>query len=44
MLGVHQKSRAVASNGPRETMERDTKALLGYELWVVPAHAGMLLG
>ena len=44
MLGVHQNSRAVASNGPRETMERDTKALLGYELWVVPAHAGMLLG
>ena len=33
MLDVHQKGRAVVSNGPRETMERDTEALQGYGLW-----------
>jgi ATP-dependent Clp protease adaptor protein ClpS len=33
MLDVHQKGRAVVSNGPREKMERDTEALQGYGLW-----------
>ena len=33
MLDVHQKGRAVVSNGPREKMERDAEALQGYGLW-----------
>jgi len=33
MLDVHQKGRAVVSNGARETMERDAEALQGYGLW-----------
>jgi ATP-dependent Clp protease adaptor protein ClpS len=33
MLDVHQKGRAVVSNGPREKMEQDTEALQGYGLW-----------
>ena len=33
MLDVHQKGRAVVSNGPREKMEIDTEALQGYGLW-----------
>ncbi len=33
MLDVHLKGKAVVSNGPRETMERDTEALQGYGLW-----------
>jgi ATP-dependent Clp protease adaptor protein ClpS len=33
MLDVHQKGRAVVSNGAREKMERDTEALQGYGLW-----------
>ena len=33
MLDVHQKGRAVVSNGPREKMEVDTEALQGYGLW-----------
>ena len=33
MLDVHQKGRAAVSNGPRESMERDTEALQGYGLW-----------
>jgi ATP-dependent Clp protease adaptor protein ClpS len=33
MLDVHQKGRAVVSNGPREAMERDTEALQGFGLW-----------
>ena len=33
MLDVHQKGKAVVSNGPRETMERDTEAMQGYGLW-----------
>jgi ATP-dependent Clp protease adaptor protein ClpS len=33
MLDVHQKGRAVVSNGPREEMERHTEALQGYGLW-----------
>ncbi len=33
MLDVHLKGRAVVSNGPRESMERDAEALQGYGLW-----------
>jgi ATP-dependent Clp protease adaptor protein ClpS len=33
MLDVHQKGRAVVSNGPREQVERDTEAMQGYGLW-----------
>ena len=33
MMDVHQKGRAVVSNGPRESMERDVEALQGYGLW-----------
>ena len=33
MLDVHQKGKAVVSNGPREKMELDTEALQGYGLW-----------
>ena len=33
MLDVHEKGRAVVSNGPRESMERDVEALQGYGLW-----------
>ena len=33
MLDVHQKGKAVVSNGPRENMERDTEAMQGYGLW-----------
>jgi ATP-dependent Clp protease adaptor protein ClpS len=33
MLDVHHKGKAVVSNGPRETMERDTEAMQGYGLW-----------
>ena len=30
MMDVHVKGRAVVSNGPRESMERDAEALQGY--------------
>ena len=33
MLDVHQKGRAVVSNGSREEMERDVTAMHGYDLW-----------
>jgi ATP-dependent Clp protease adaptor protein ClpS len=33
MMDVHTKGRAVVSNGPRESMERDAEALQGYGLW-----------
>ena len=33
MLDVHQKGRAVVSNGSREEMEKDTEALHEYGLW-----------
>jgi ATP-dependent Clp protease adaptor protein ClpS len=33
MLDVHQKGRAVVSNGTREEMERDVEAMHGYGLW-----------
>jgi len=33
MLDVHQKGRAVVSNGSREEMEKDTEAMHEYGLW-----------
>ncbi|MFL6101080.1 MAG: ATP-dependent Clp protease adapter ClpS [Actinomycetales bacterium] len=33
MLDVHEKGKAVVSNGSREEMERDTEAMHGYGLW-----------
>jgi ATP-dependent Clp protease adaptor protein ClpS len=33
MLDVHQKGRAVVSNGSREEMERDTEAMHEFGLW-----------
>ena len=33
MLDVHEKGRAVVSNGSREEMERDTEAMHEYGLW-----------
>jgi ATP-dependent Clp protease adaptor protein ClpS len=33
MLDVHEKGRAVVSNGTREEMERDVAAMHGYGLW-----------
>lgn len=33
MLDVHEKGRAVVSNGSREEMERDVTAMHGYGLW-----------
>ncbi len=33
MMDVHQKGRAVVSNGTREEMERDVEAMHGYGLW-----------
>jgi ATP-dependent Clp protease adaptor protein ClpS len=33
MLDVHQKGRAVVSNGSREEMERDVSAMHSYGLW-----------
>jgi ATP-dependent Clp protease adaptor protein ClpS len=33
MLDVHEKGRAVVSNGTREEMERDTEAMHEYGLW-----------
>jgi ATP-dependent Clp protease adaptor protein ClpS len=33
MLDVHQKGRAVVSNGSREEMERDVTAMHSYGLW-----------
>ena len=33
MLDVHQKGKAVVSNGTREEMERDTEAMHEYGLW-----------
>jgi ATP-dependent Clp protease adaptor protein ClpS len=33
MLDVHDKGRAVVSNGTREEMERDVAAMHGYGLW-----------
>lgn len=33
MLDVHEKGRAVVSNGSREEMERDVTAMHSYGLW-----------
>lgn len=33
MRDVHEKGRAVVSNGSLEEMERDTEAMHGYGLW-----------
>ncbi len=33
MMDVHEKGRAVVSNGSREEMERDVTAMHGYGLW-----------
>ena len=33
MLDVHEKGRAVVSNGTRDEMERDVSAMHGYGLW-----------
>ena len=33
MLDVHQKGKAVVSNGSREEMERDVEAMHTYGLW-----------
>ena len=33
MMDVHEKGRAVVSNGTREEMERDVEALHGFGLW-----------
>jgi ATP-dependent Clp protease adaptor protein ClpS len=33
MLDVHERGRAVVSNGSREEMERDTEAMHEYGLW-----------
>jgi ATP-dependent Clp protease adaptor protein ClpS len=33
MWDVHDKGRAVVSNGSREEMERDVTAMHGYGLW-----------
>ncbi len=38
MLDVHQKGRAVVSNGTREEMERDVEAMHGYGLWATVKH------
>jgi ATP-dependent Clp protease adaptor protein ClpS len=33
MMDVHERGRAVVSNGTREAMERDVTAMHGYGLW-----------
>ena len=33
MTDVHEKGKAVVSNGTREEMERDVEAMHGYGLW-----------
>jgi ATP-dependent Clp protease adaptor protein ClpS len=38
MLDVHQKGRAVVSNGTREEMERDVEAMHSYGLWATMQH------
>jgi ATP-dependent Clp protease adaptor protein ClpS len=38
MLDVHEKGRAVVSNGTREEMERDVEAMHGYGLWATLQH------
>jgi ATP-dependent Clp protease adaptor protein ClpS len=38
MLDVHEKGKAVVSNGTREEMERDVEAMHGYGLWATMQH------
>lgn len=38
MMDVHQKGKAVVSNGTREEMERDVEAMHAYGLWATMAH------
>ncbi len=38
MLDVHNKGKAVVSNGSREEMERDVEAMHGYGLWATMQH------
>ena len=38
MMDVHQKGRAVVSNGTREEMERDVEAMHSYGLWATMQH------
>ncbi|MBA2767992.1 MAG: ATP-dependent Clp protease adapter ClpS [Sporichthyaceae bacterium] len=38
MMDVHQKGKAVVSNGSREEMERDVEAMHGYGLWATLQH------
>ena len=38
MMDVHQKGRAVVSNGTREEMERDVEAMHSYGLWSTMQH------
>ena len=38
MLQVHEKGKAVVSNGTREEMERDVEAMHGYGLWATLQH------
>jgi ATP-dependent Clp protease adaptor protein ClpS len=38
MLDVHQKGKAVVSNGTREEMERDVEAIHSYGLWATMQH------
>jgi ATP-dependent Clp protease adaptor protein ClpS len=38
MMDVHQKGKAVVSNGAREEMERDVEAMHGYGLWATMQH------
>lgn len=40
MLDVHEKGRAVVSNGSLEEMERDVHALHGYGLWATFSNDG----
>jgi ATP-dependent Clp protease adaptor protein ClpS len=38
MLDVHNKGKAVVSNGSREEMARDVEAMHGYGLWATMQH------
>jgi ATP-dependent Clp protease adaptor protein ClpS len=38
MMDVHEKGKAVVSNGSREEMERDVEAMHGYGLWATMQH------
>ena len=40
MLDVHNKGKAVVSDGSREEMERDVEAMHGYGLWATVSKAG----